>query len=176
MRRGKLPAKKTSIAERGELGSTSGEIKFFSAQLSRNGKNISPGANEIDLVNRRMIHPQVAQFFRAEQGDVRAGNFSRSRSSAGVVIIASPIQFVREPGFSSETDFADAILKVVRAADDLNFHAHEKKSADRAGQFSESAPRPFACDDDLRLAFFPRLMAFKNLLLCEAVMVGEALE
>jgi len=80
----------------------------------------------------------------------------------------------REPGFSSETDFADAILEVVCAADDFDFDAHEIDRQVSPVNFGEAHGVLLRGDDDLGLALFAAVDGVQDFLLREAVMVGEA--
>ena len=89
MRRG-MPARKTSMAERGEFGSTSARSNFPAAQFfADDGKDTFARCEGNGFVHRRMMRPKVCQFFRREQGDVRVGKFfpqpqQRGRGHHGV--------------------------------------------------------------------------------------------
>src|SRR5208283_6067101 len=75
---------------------------------------------------------------------------------------------------SAETDFADAILKVVRAADDLDFDAHEINRQVAPVEFREADGVLLRGDDGVGLAFLAAVDGVEDFLLREAVMIGKA--
>src|ERR1700722_7707776 len=74
-----------------------------------------------------------------------------------------------------ETNFSDAILEVVRAADDFNFHAHEKDRQVAPVNFGKTHGILLRGDDDFRLPLFATIDGVQDFLLAASVMVGEAL-
>jgi hypothetical protein len=84
------------------------------------------------------VEPKRQRAARAsEPGD----EFQRQRLDDRDECAAQP---VKQGIPSAETDFADAILKVVGAADDFDFDAHEIDRQVAPVNFGESARRPFA--------------------------------
>src|SRR5579862_9436205 len=76
---------------------------------------------------------------------------------------------------SSETDFADAVLEVVGAADDFDFDAHEENREIASVDFREAHGILLSGDNHLGLAFLAAIDHVEDFLLREPVMVGEAL-
>src|SRR6476619_784887 len=73
-----------------------------------------------------------------------------------------------------EADFADAILEIVRAAENLNFYTHEIDRQIPAVHLREADRVFLRGDDGFSLAFFAAVNRIEHLLLSEPVMVGEA--
>ena len=114
-----IPARKTSIAERGELGKTSARSNFPARSFLPTAKTLSRGAKEIVSFDSRMIQPKFAQFFRCEQRDMRVGKFFAQPQQRGVVITASPSQFMPRMRIRGERGIGNA-LKVHCSLDVLN--------------------------------------------------------
>ena len=75
----------------------------------------------------------------------------------------------------TKTDFLDAVVKVLGAAEDFDFDAHEVNGQIAPVDFRE-AHGVFLCGDDgVRLALFAAVDDVEHFLLAEAVMVGKAL-
>ena len=89
-----IPARKTSIAERGELGSTSARSNFPRAVFCRRRKRFRPARRKWFRSPPDDSATSSRNFSGVSSAICASGNFSRSRSSAGVVITASPSQFV----------------------------------------------------------------------------------
>jgi len=90
----------------------------------------------------------------------------RDKRAGGPVEAACP--------FSAETDFSDAILKVVGAADNLDFDAHEINRQVAPVNFGEAHGVFLGGDDGVGLAFLAAVDDVENFLLGEAVMIGKA--
>jgi hypothetical protein len=73
----------------------------------------------------------------------------------------------------TKTDFADAVLKVIGAADYLDFDAHEINRQVAPVNFGESHGILLRGDDGVGLAFFGAVDDVEYFLLREAVMVGK---
>jgi hypothetical protein len=74
---------------------------------------------------------------------------------------------------SVQTDFAHAIVKVLRAAEDFDFHAHEIDRQVAAVNFREAHGVLLGGDDEFRLPFLGAVDDVEDFLLGEAVVVGE---
>src|SRR5208282_307481 len=83
-----------SIAERGELGSTSVRLNFPARNFLPTENTLPSGANEIVSFTAGWPVHKSLSFSGVSRVICASGNFSRSRSSAGVVITASPSQLV----------------------------------------------------------------------------------
>ena len=76
---------------------------------------------------------------------------------------------------SAEADFANAVVEVFRAADDLDFHAHEVERQVAAINLREAHGVFLRGDDEFGLALLAAVDGVEDLLLAEPVMISEAL-
>src|SRR5262249_31774010 len=74
---------------------------------------------------------------------------------------------------STETDFTDAILEIVCAAEDFDFDSHEINRQIAPIDFRKADGVLLSGNDGIRLALFAPVNHIKNFLLGEPVMVGE---
>src|SRR4051812_41213421 len=73
----------------------------------------------------------------------------------------------------AETDFSDAILKVIGAVEDLNFHAHKVNGKIAAIDLGEAHRILLRGDDKFRLAFLATIDGVEDFLLGKTVMIGK---
>ncbi len=88
-----IPAKKTSSAERGEFGKTSARSNFSARSFLPTEKIFSAAENEMISSTAGWLFHKSFNFSGVSSAMCAAGNFSRSRKSAGAVMTASPSQF-----------------------------------------------------------------------------------
>src|ERR1035437_9604988 len=111
-----IPASQTSSAERGEFGSTSAKSKFPARNFRPTENTFSPGAREIISFTAGWASQRSRSFSGVSSVMCASGNFSRRRSSAGVVITASPSQFVPRTRMRRGGILKDTLMSVFPAA------------------------------------------------------------
>ena len=113
MRRG-IRASQDSSAERGEFGSTSARSNRRARSRRATENTLSPGASRMVSLTAGWWSHSSRNFSGASSVMWASGNFSRKRSSAGVVITASPSQFVPRTRILSGCGFCISVSGFTR--------------------------------------------------------------
>src|SRR5277367_6523772 len=140
-----MPASHNSSAERKELGRARPVVNFFARKRRPTCQIFSAD----EKVSTSSTNDWPCQRPASFSGDIKvrraSGRAWRSRISAGVLITASPSQLTLRTrmlsvaaGISAQADFAHAIVKALRSAEDFDFDTHEINGQIAAIQLGEA--------------------------------------